>query len=80
MLGDIAPSGELQPVSFGAAMDHNIQFYRDIPVTSTPAVPAQAGAQMGASRQVLDFSPTLKVRASRGRRRARTDTLRLRPG
>lgn len=36
VLANIAPSGELQQVSFGTAMGHDMQFYKDIPITSMP--------------------------------------------
>lgn len=36
VIGQISPAGEVWNVSFGTAMGHNLQFYRDIPITSMP--------------------------------------------
>jgi unsaturated rhamnogalacturonyl hydrolase len=36
VLANIDPTGELKQVSFGTAMGHSMQFYKDIPLTSMP--------------------------------------------
>ena len=36
VLANIDPGGELKQVSFGTAMGHTMQFYKDIPLTSMP--------------------------------------------
>jgi unsaturated rhamnogalacturonyl hydrolase len=36
VLANIDPAGELKQVSFGTAMGHSMQFYKDIPLTSMP--------------------------------------------
>ena len=36
IVAQISPSGEVLNVSFGTAMGHTLQFYKDIPILSMP--------------------------------------------
>ncbi|KAH8587080.1 putative unsaturated rhamnogalacturonyl hydrolase yesR [Bisporella sp. PMI_857] len=47
VLGKISPEGELLDVSFGTAMGHTLQHYKDIPLTSMPYGQAMAIMLLG---------------------------------
>jgi unsaturated rhamnogalacturonyl hydrolase len=36
VIAQIRPDGELENTSFGTGMGRNLQFYKDIPITSMP--------------------------------------------
>jgi unsaturated rhamnogalacturonyl hydrolase len=42
VLGDVDEQGELRNTSYGTPMGHNLQFYKDIPITSMPYGQAMA--------------------------------------
>jgi unsaturated rhamnogalacturonyl hydrolase len=42
VLGDVDEQGELQNTSYGTPMGHDLQFYKDIPITSMPYGQAMA--------------------------------------
>jgi unsaturated rhamnogalacturonyl hydrolase len=47
VLGKVTPSGELEDTSFGTAMGHDLQHYKDIPITSMPYGQAMAIMALG---------------------------------